>query len=52
MSPERMTHIFWKDYKKGKEEITPGISTALKIMSRIAPNFIFKQLNKQPIPKK
>jgi uncharacterized oxidoreductase len=52
MSPERMTHIFWKDYKKGKEEITPGISTALKIMSRIAPEFIFKQLNKQPIPKK
>lgn len=51
MPPEKLADIFWKDYLKGKEEITPGISKALKIMSRLAPKFIFKQLNKQAIPK-
>jgi uncharacterized oxidoreductase len=52
MPPEKLANQFWKGYTKGREEITPGISTALKIMSRLAPKFIFKQLNKQPIPKK
>lgn len=52
MPPEKLANNFWKGYTKGVEEITPGISTALKIMSRLAPKFIFKQLNKQPIPKK
>ncbi len=52
MPPERLAELFWKAYTKGKEEITPGISTALKIMSRLAPKFIFKQLNKRPIPDK
>lgn len=52
MPPEKLADIFWKGYMKGAEEITPGISNALKIMSRLAPAFIFKQLNKQPIPNK
>ncbi|NHE57924.1 SDR family oxidoreductase [Cyclobacterium plantarum] len=52
MPPKKLADIFWKNYSKGKEEITPGISTALKIMGRLAPKFIFKQLNKQPIPNK
>ncbi len=52
MPPEQLADIFWKDYTKGKEEITPGLSKQLKLMSRLAPKFIFKQLNKQPIPKK
>ena len=52
MPPEKLANLFWKGYSKGAEEITPGISSALKIMSRLAPKFIFKQLNKQPIPKK
>ncbi len=52
MPPEKLADIFWKDFIKGKEEITPGISKQLKLMSRLAPNFIFKQLNKQAIPKK
>ena len=52
MPPEKLADIFWKDYANGKEEITPGISNALKIMSRLAPKFIFKQLNKQAIPNK
>jgi uncharacterized oxidoreductase len=50
MPPEKMADIFWKDFMNGKEEITPGISKQLKLMSRLAPKFIFKQLNKQPIP--
>lgn len=51
MPPEKLADIFWKDYIKRKEEITPGISKALKVMGRLAPKFIFKQLNKQAIPK-
>ena len=50
MPPDKLADIFWKDYIKGKEEITPGISKALKAMGRLAPKFMFKQLNKQSIP--
>ena len=50
MPPEKLANIFWKDFKNGKEEITPGISKQLKLMSRIAPKFIFKQLNKKSTP--
>ena len=46
MPAEKLAELFWKGYTKGKEEITPGLSTGLKIMSRLAPKFIFKQLNK------
>lgn len=52
MPPEKLADIFWKGYTKGKEEITPGVSKALKVMSRLAPGFIFKQLNKETIPAK
>jgi len=51
MPPEKLADIFWKDFINGKKEITPGISKQLKLMSRLAPKFIFKQLNKKPIPK-
>ena len=51
MPPEKLADIFWKDFINGKEEITPGISKQIKLMSRLAPKFIFKQLNKKPIPK-
>ncbi len=51
MPPEKLANIFWKDFINGKEEITPGISKQLKLMSRLAPKFIFNQLNKKPIPK-
>ena len=50
MPTEKLADIFWKDYTKGKEEITPGLSKQLKLMSRLAPKFIFNQLNKKPIP--
>ena len=52
MPPKKLADIFWKEYTSGKDEITPGLSKQLKLMSRLAPKFIFKQLNKQPIPKK
>lgn len=52
MPPEKLAAIFWKEFIKGKEEITPGISKQLKLMSRLAPKFIYKQLNKKPIPNK
>ena len=51
MSPEKLADIFWKDFVNGKEEITPGISKQLKLMSRLGPKFIFNQLNKRPIPR-
>lgn len=50
MPPEKLADAFWKGYLTNKEEITPGITTALKIMSRLAPKFIFKQLNKTSTP--
>lgn len=50
MPPEKLAEIFWKGYIAEKEEITPGISSRLKLLSRLAPKFIFNQLNKQPIP--
>lgn len=52
MPPEKLAELFWKEYKNGKEEITPGLSKQLKLMSRLAPRFIFNQLNKQAIPTK
>uniref|UniRef100_UPI00404B504B SDR family oxidoreductase n=1 Tax=Flavobacterium sp. TaxID=239 RepID=UPI00404B504B len=50
MQPEDLAKAFWIGFQKNQEEITPGIATMLKIMSRLAPKFIFKQLNKVPIP--
>ncbi|MCF8254472.1 MAG: SDR family NAD(P)-dependent oxidoreductase [Bacteroidia bacterium] len=52
MPPEKLAAIFWKDYTIGKNEIAPGVSKILRFMSRLAPKFIFKQLNKQAIPTK
>ena len=51
MPPEKLADIFWSDFINGKEEIIPGISKQLKLMSRLAPKFIFNQLNKKPNPK-
>ena len=50
MPTQELADSFWNDYTKGKEEITPGLSKQLRLMSRLAPKFIFNQLNKQPIP--
>ncbi len=50
--PQKLADLFWKDFIKGKEEITPGKSSQLKLMSRLAPKFIFNQMNKEAIPNK
>lgn len=50
--PQKLAILFWKDYIKGKEEITPGMSSQLKLMGRWAPKFILKQLNKEAFPQK
>lgn len=50
--PKKLADLFWKEYVKGKEEITPGMSSQLKLMGRWAPKFIFNQMNKEPIPHK
>ena len=52
MPPEKLADVFWRDFVSGKEEITPGISKQLKLMSRLGPKFIFNQLNQIPIPRK
>ncbi|MAW96943.1 MULTISPECIES: SDR family oxidoreductase [unclassified Leeuwenhoekiella] len=51
MPPEKLAALFWKDFTSGKEEIAPGISKQLQFFSRLAPRFIFNQLNKQSVPK-
>ena len=35
-----------------KQEIRPGLSNVLKAMSRIAPQFMLRQMVKMPQPKK
>jgi len=50
ITPEELADIFWKEYSKGINEIAPGLSMKLKLLSRIAPTFIFNQLNKEFIP--
>lgn len=47
MKPENLASDFIKGIKANKEVITPGQSSQLRMMSRLAPNFIFKALNKQ-----
>ncbi len=47
MSPEKLVSNFLKGLKNNSEEITPGQSAQLKLMRRVAPGYIFKQLNKQ-----
>lgn len=50
ISSEKLADAFWKGYRKNQKEITPGISKQLKLMRRLAPGFIFNQINKQAVP--
>lgn len=45
MAPEALTADFMRQLGRGREEITPGQAAQLKLMRRLAPGFIFKQLN-------
>ena len=47
MDPDVLADSFLSGFKKNQYEITPGQSSQLRMMSRVAPGFIFKALNKQ-----
>lgn len=46
ISPEKLVDDFMAGFAKGTPEIKPGQSSQLRALSRLAPAFIFKQLNK------
>ena len=46
MKVEKMVNIAIQGILKDKLETKPGMANVLKAMSRIAPNFIFNQMNK------
>jgi uncharacterized oxidoreductase len=48
MPPDDLVAAFIKGLERGDDEIAPGQSKQLKWMSRLAPGFIFGQLNKEP----
>jgi len=50
MDVEKLIALAIKGLEKDQFEIYPGVSKALKIMSRLAPDFILKQLSK-PVDK-
>jgi uncharacterized oxidoreductase len=45
MKPEKLAQAFMIGFQAGHDEILPGQSKLLKLMSRLAPKFIFKKLN-------
>jgi len=47
MPPNRLAKVFVKGFKSNKYEMTPGQASLVKMMSRFAPKFAFKILNKQ-----
>jgi uncharacterized oxidoreductase len=47
MNPEVLASDFIKGLLADTLEITPGQSSQLRMMSRLAPGFIFKAINKQ-----
>jgi len=47
MKPDVLAKALIKGLEGDKYEITPGQSSQLKMMSKLAPGFIFKMLNKQ-----
>ncbi len=46
MPPQKLASVFLKSFKASKLEVTSGQSNQLKMMSRLAPNFIFNMINK------
>ena len=49
MAPEKLVSAFIDGLKGTRDEITPGQSGQLKLLRRLAPSFIFKQINKTVI---
>lgn len=50
MSTEKLVTIAIAGIERGKTEIRPGQANALKALSRLAPNLIFKQMVKMTMP--
>ncbi|MGJ3254387.1 MAG: SDR family oxidoreductase [Elainellaceae cyanobacterium] len=48
MSPDKLVAALIKGLNNNTDEIAPGQSAQLKLMSRLAPRFLFKQMNKNP----
>ena len=46
MEPQAIVHAAIKGLEKDQYETYPGIARMIKIMSRVAPAFILKQLSK------
>ncbi len=46
MPPATLAKAFVAGFEADKYEITPGQSSQLRMMSRLAPGFIFKAVNK------
>ncbi|MEA5582702.1 SDR family NAD(P)-dependent oxidoreductase [Nodularia harveyana UHCC-0300] len=46
ISPEKLVAALIKGLKNNTDEITPGQSAQLKLMSRVAPGLLFQQMNK------
>ncbi|NJL54678.1 MAG: SDR family NAD(P)-dependent oxidoreductase [Spirulinaceae cyanobacterium RM2_2_10] len=46
ISPEKLVAALIKGLKNNTDEITPGQSAQLKLMSRLAPGLLFQQMNK------
>ena len=52
MTPAALAQQAIKGIEAGKSEIRPGLSNVLKTMSRVAPQFMFKQLTRMSTPKR
>lgn len=47
MPPTELASAFLKGLRNGTDEIVPGQSSQLRFMRRLAPGFLFRQLNRQ-----
>jgi uncharacterized oxidoreductase len=52
MAVEALARAAIAGIERGREEITPGLATVLKAMSRIAPQFMFRQMTRTMQPRK
>ncbi|WP_044007035.1 SDR family oxidoreductase [Jannaschia sp. CCS1] len=45
LSPEKLAEIFIRDLQRNTLEIAPGLSSTVRLLSRLAPAFLFRKLN-------
>ena len=51
MSTEALARAAIAGIERGREEVRPGLANVLKAMSRVAPEFMFRQMNRMMAPK-